>query len=143
MSAWIVSKRHIDVLVNAALQFPAYGSKLRFAIKERKPLPTDHMRGEPWGPTSIRSFREIMREVTRENASDVGALLWAENVKSYDHRYDGRYKEDHPTEAYVFKQISSRLEPLVVLRALASYEYQSCEHPGWTSSAAYSFCQSL
>src|SRR5581483_9476890 len=142
MSAWLVSKRHVDVLVSAALQFPQHGSKLRFRIRDVPTKPSDYAKGEPWGPTAIKTFNERMTEVTRTNASDVGQMLWTENHKSLRHRYTDA-DESWPAEQYDFAEIHGRLDPVVVLKAIDCYEYQSCEHPEWEESAAYSLCDAL
>ena len=36
-----------------------------------------------------------------------------------------------------------QVSPVVILSAIACYEYQSCEHPGWATSEAHDFCHAL
>jgi hypothetical protein len=62
----------------------------------------------------------------------VGQVLWAENYKSVNYRYD----EDTPVPDYSFTGTEKPLDPVAVLTAAHSYAYQSCEHPGWESSLA-------
>jgi hypothetical protein len=103
VSAWIVSKDHIDAIVTADL-------------------------GDP--------YREA-----RDPAS-IGRMLWAENVRSVSYRYEGRYDVDNPdVAAYEFERWG--LPPVVVLKALDCYEYQSCETPGWKRSPSFEFCDRL
>jgi len=44
---------------------------------------------------------------------------------------------------YLFHPLPGTPDPLVVLKAIACLEYQSCEHPGWLDSEARVFCQAL
>ena len=95
MSAWIVSKQHIDLLVAAS--------------------------------------KEVVPDV-------LGQMLWDENHKSVNYRYT----ETKPTPSYTFTARPNKvINPVVVLKQLACYEYQSCEHAGWEDSKAYKFCQML
>lgn len=117
MSAFIVSKRHIDLLLTAGL---AYGKQ--YALR--------------WRVDGMRDCREL----TPETASAVGVMLWAENYKSVNHRYD---EKDIESELYEFKPYRAKVEPVAVLKAVRCFEYQSCEHPEWEESEAFSFCEAL
>jgi hypothetical protein len=67
-------------------------------------------------------------------------MLWAENRRSVNHRY----AEQEWEEPYVFTELRHHsIDPVMVLKAVACYEYQSCETPGWEKSEAHAFCQSL
>ncbi|HEX9337733.1 MAG TPA: hypothetical protein VF892_17690 [Pseudonocardiaceae bacterium] len=77
--------------------------------------------------------------ITAVDATQTGVLLWQENHHSVNHRYGEHtrppdYHADLTTDA---------LHPIAVLRVLACYEYQSCEHPGWPRGDAYRWCQRL
>lgn len=98
MSAWIVSKRHIDALVTAAIRHRILGCK---------------------------------------NPSALGAMLWETNHESVSYRYDR--KEIAPR--YTYEDNYQR--PWIVLKAIACYEYQACEHPGWDDSEARKLCEQL
>ncbi len=39
--------------------------------------------------------------------------------------------------------LTREVDPVQVLKALECYEHQSCEHPGWESSSARAWCDSL
>lgn len=109
MSAFVVSKTHIDVIVGAAVKLGA----------------TD--------PTSI------------------GAMLWAENFKSVNHRYD----EGDPVPEYKYREPPIKVPKSmvdaekvevsapVVFKAIRCLEYQSCEHDGWKTSDAKQTCADL
>ncbi|MDE1821196.1 MAG: hypothetical protein KGJ23_07825 [Euryarchaeota archaeon] len=176
MSAYVVSKAHIDFLVQAGLDLAervAGGvSPLRWYVTEPK-LSTDYKRGQPWGPTAQAHARSRERELTLETADRVGEMLFKENEKSFDHCYDGRYKEDLEREPYKFERreefigaiwrvdptqngrvlpkagdegwrySKTKLTPLAVLSALSGYQYQACEHPEWEVSEAHAFCMKL
>lgn len=142
MSAWIVDREHIRALVDAAVH---YG--------------TIDVRGEP--PYSMRAdVAALVAEYQAVGApvpdvpSLVGQILWRENVRSINARYpdtvdkpDGRPGPigDGPGlgEPYVHK---ARRFPLLlgaVGKAVACYEYQTCEHDGWAASSSQAFCHAL
>lgn len=130
MSAFVVDKPHIDALIQAGLS------------------------GNPWCRLSwywdnpTRSAR-----LEYDTADEVGVMLWAENVRSVQGRYpdtieSGEYPgpidfADEDVFAYTFPTNTRTLTPVEALKALACYEYQSCEHEGWKASQAFAFCQSL
>lgn len=139
MSAYIVGKTHIDAMLTAGLHSPwsGYGPLRWFDAEE--PDGDCFAEGEPWGPGSIRWTNEHRQELTRETAGRVGAMLWAENRRSVNHRY----AEDEWEEPYEFHPLAGPPDPLVVLKAISCYEYQSCEHLGWLKSEARRFCEVL
>ena len=54
------------------------------------------------------------------------------------------YGERAGTEpAYCFRRLAGVPDPVVVLKAIACLEYQSCEHPDWPTSRARRFCEEL
>ena len=99
MSAWIVSKAHIDALVTAAFEY-----------------------GLPPG-----------------DASATGYMLWRENHKSVNTRYNQRTR----TPAYIFQRRAVPLTPVEVIKSIHCLDYQSCEHKGWKKSEARKFLQTL
>jgi hypothetical protein len=153
MSAFVVSKQHIDRMVEAGLGSGHY----------------DYLSWYHNGET---------HKLRLENASDVGSMLWAENVESVGFRYSppgreqiygegfespddfqlpGKYKSETVapgvaavevpewSDPYTFPLMRSgrRLTPVEVLKAISCYEYQSCEHPEWEESEAKAFCEAL
>lgn len=67
-------------------------------------------------------------------------MLWAENYASVNYRY---CEKDMAPE-YVHKSDPYRKwDAVAVLKAIACYEYQACEHPGWKTSEARAFCEEL
>lgn len=118
MSAFVVSQKHIEYLVGAAWR---YGSIDR---------------GAP--------------DVVEYTA----AMLDRENRVSVAHRYPTA--EILPGAAEVAAQwaevarttfdvvaVSRRIDPVTLLKQLACYEYQSCEHPQWEASKAHALCQRI
>ncbi len=99
--------------------------------------------------------------------SMLGQLLVNENVTSVLYRYSSSGRtyyygpetaaemEDDTIETlpgpcdryymgpYVFEDPRETITPGEVFALIDCYDYQSCEHPEWTSSEAYSFCRSL
>jgi hypothetical protein len=114
MSAWIVSKAHIDALVHA--------------LGRREMLP-DH-------------------------PDLVGRMLWRENVKSIHARYPDTELNDanYPgpidfkaatVDAYAFTTPPVDWNPSQLLHHIGCYDYQSCEHEEWESSASYALMRDL
>src|ERR1035437_1272028 len=135
MSAWIVSKAHIDALVNAA-------GSVDFQ---------NHSSGMSWWNGDER---HEMTYSDRVRASEVGMMLWATNLESINARYPDTIEDESgcpgPNDfegsvsvaEYRFTPTRD-LEPEVILKAISCYEYQSCEHEGWKTSEAKSFCEAL
>jgi hypothetical protein len=113
MSAFVVSKRHIDAMVTAALD-GRHGMNLTW-----------------FGADGTR------HEVTLATATETGAMLWATNVESVNYRYN----DNEPLLDYSFE--SHDVPPVWVLKAIDCYEYQSCEHDGWKGSDASLFAEAL
>ena len=139
MSAFVVSKDHIDALVTEALR-PQYGSDFSY-------------------------YHDGERHAVRWNTADeLGQMLWAENVASVEHRYPdsdgelpGKYVEESPAPGlavvrlpewvagyrYPLGSVLKSRPAVEVLKLIDCYEYQSCEHPEWAESEARSFCHDL
>lgn len=124
MSAYVVDKAHIDALVKAAL-----GQRQDFRY---------------W-------HNEEHKRVDSNNAEEIGAMLWNENVRSVSYRYPSDSLESLPGRidspwltpyTYSFMRTPYR-EPVAVLKAIDCYEYQSCETPDWEQSEAFAFCRAL
>lgn len=122
MSAFIVSKRHIDVLVEStrlAVGYPHY-----FILH--------------WGKG--QQFPGLIGD----NA--LGRILWAENIKSvaacYPDDPDGNFRAQD-VDAYWAAGAGLHLSPVQALKALDCYEYQSCEHEEWEASEVHDFCRVL
>ena len=104
MSAWLVSKKHIDVLVHAR---------------------------------SISKFWDVPENEMTD--TELGKMLWRENMLSLEARYDDRIDDDL-LEGYSYSE--PKQFPIVnILKAIHCYEYQSCEHEGWKNSAAHNYCK--
>ena len=131
MSAWIVSKEHIDVLLRAGFVYGVKG----------------------WGGHVRWESGEGDRELTKESANEVGRMLWRENVRSIESRYpDTAESGDYPgpvdfdpygVEEYVYTAPGFSPTPGETFKALGCFEYQSCETDDWRDSEAFRFCQSL
>lgn len=133
MSAWIVTKNHIDALITAGLDY-------------QMPLEWDGNSGTPYSQTSCR--------LDARSADKVGRMLWQENLNSIHYRYPDTVEGgNHPgpmdfspteVEAYTYSHFGARRwSPVAVLKAIDCYEYQSCEHPEWETSEAKRFCDAL
>ena len=124
MSAYIVSKAHIDAIVTFAV-----GGKRRVGTVKRIAEDAGHS--------------EFVSSAVY-TPSQIGAALWAENHASVD----CRYSETTPVPAYAFRPTchgsacskpTRLLTPLDIIKLCQSLKYQSCEHPGWEASFASDF----
>jgi hypothetical protein len=122
MSAFIVSKQHIDAIVSAATS--------------------------KWGQFSY--YHDGSRRAFDRNQA--GAMLWEECRKSVAHRYPGDGDGNWPgpsglTQAEIagYRYTEPvKVFPLVASLALIdSYEYQACEHDEWDASEARSLCGAI
>jgi hypothetical protein len=121
MSAFVVSDTHIDALVSAGLAF----------ARPSEPMTWYHA-----GPDGLdRAYR-----LRPDNPTEVGAMLLAANQSSVNLLYGER---GSTKPAYSFRRLSGIPDPVVILKAIACFEYQCCEHPDWAASQARQFCQEL
>ncbi len=123
MSAWMVSRNHIEYMVRAALAHS--------------------------GPSESFSWyfngsRRYLRPSDNDAAADAAQMLWTENFRSYDYRYQDHDNGKSP-EYGRFGRPFGAPEPEAVLtfNAADCYCYQSCEHPGWEESESFAFVQAL
>lgn len=123
MSAFLVSKKHIDFLVSAAYL---------------------------WGRTNLSRYLPCGAEFKDVTCDDVGRLLWRENVRSVAHRYGpGQFDlvpgaSDRAIDTYRHAfDLQAPHQAVKVIKAIQCLEYQSCEHDGWEQSAAHVFCRNL
>jgi hypothetical protein len=117
MSAFVVTKQHIDAMVTAGLPRPGDPGWIRWSD------PVDPQR------THILNL---------DTADRAGSLMWQENRVSVNHRYrDG----DEIDVLYAFELLGHN--PVTVLKLIDCYEYQSNEHPGWERSQAKRLCGQL
>lgn len=100
MSAWIVSKAHIDALV------------------------TGLVRSEIAAPTGL-------------TPDQLGQTLWEENYTSIR----ARYGDEDSAPPYTHTVLD--LPPVVLLKQVHCYDYQSCEHGGWETSEAHAWITAL
>lgn len=134
MSAYVVNRDHIWFLVEAAAGH---------VLNENNP----NAGGLSW---YFNGHRHEIPHSFHQRQAEVGQMLWDENVKSVSHRYpdcDGKELPGPIDCDFQYGQHDSkafaRISAVAVLKACDGYEYQSCEHPGWESSEAHSFLESL
>lgn len=140
MSAWIVSKKHIDYMLTAGLMYVDDGIKWQVPHEHKA---TDFERGQPWGTTAVQTATTHARKLTEETADEVGRMLWKQNYESVHFRYD----EEPVVEAmqpYTYEPVPrEEIDILDAIKLTRSYEYQSCETPDWEHTEAYRFAEAL
>lgn len=123
MSAFIVSKAHIDAIVLTAL----YGSR------------EEQLRRDWYAPT----FGNPGWKVEVGTLNRLGQMLWDECTTSVNYRY-AHHNHPEPFEVYQFDDFTAnRIPAVTALKLIQCYEYQSCEHDGWKDSYAKRFCEQL
>lgn len=133
MSAFLVSHEHIDVLVQACLEGPS------------EPNP----QGLDWDAMDCMLSRLQERRGGLPNR--LGRMLWTENLRSVQARYpDTDLREfcsledpEREIRRYTYFRPGPHRPAVEILKAIDSYEYQSCEHAGWKESATRSLCDWL
>jgi hypothetical protein len=125
MSAFIVDKAHIDALVDCFNRGPRDANAADWA-------------------------NHVGSRFVDQDA--LGRLLWLENLKSVAARYPDDKSGQRPgpcgvtddaIAAYEYAQPARRLTIVEAFKAIACYEYQSCEHRGWEKSDAHTICEQL
>ena len=127
MSAYIVDRAHIDYLICAAMYMETRCQGLKMT----------------WYPAGRR------QELTGENATQVGQMLWDENFRSVKYRYEDMPLDDLGgycgESKYRFggRGAFEKYDPVQVIKACNCLDYQSCEHPEWKASEAHAFINAL
>jgi hypothetical protein len=111
MSAFLVSKKHIDALVYAR------------------------------GLNQHRGGR-----IDELPDNDLGRMLWRENMASLLTKYNTPIDEAE-LESYHYNPVGvgARFgqDKIGLIKAIHCYQYQACEHDGWTGSKAALYCEAL
>lgn len=152
MSAYIVDRKAIDLLVYAALNAdPSYHGndrKLSWWNVDEK--------GGYLGWHAVHENAEYMLGAGSRayvTPSAAGEMLVSENARSIEYRYPDTARDrgdmPGPIDAYYMgpyvytEPKGETLTPGKVFTLIDELDYQSCEHDGWTTSEAYAFLRSL
>ena len=73
------------------------------------------------------------RREVRGDEKRIASVLYAENVRSVN----SRYQEADPAHGFVFKRVANVLNPIDVIKGCHGYGYQACEAKGWEQSEAF------
>lgn len=164
MSAFIVSKQHIDALVAVAIHGPEDSASQWHefnwsrTVESFQPYPEhcpEYWTDVAWFSLATAGMAELIKSKTEIAADEFGFLLWAENVASVRYRYpndetdelpgayaaDGRLEVSH---GYTYSKPSGRrMTAVEALKAISCLSYQSCEHPAWKESEAFRILEAL
>ncbi|HEY3478495.1 MAG TPA: hypothetical protein VGL02_06290 [Streptomyces sp.] len=88
---------------------------------------------------ALAQYKVVAADLGAGGFRALGQTLWQENHASVNYRYG----ENTETPRYQLRTTEATLDPIVVLKALRCFNYQSCEHPGWTASTACQLMESL
>jgi hypothetical protein len=144
MSAYMHDPAHIDTLVHAALRFSSSG----LTWQSGPNLSLDWQRLKAYDYDAATRIGKIL---LRENAE---SMAYRYNMKDLDNDADGGTRSieylGYLALADEYKySINDNGKPwrvlpaVAILKAIDSYEYQSCEHPEWKESEARHFCDAL
>ena len=129
MSAFVVSETHIDYMIRAALRLHYNHSPMS------------------WIWNADRATGNYERETLPrgDHAAElrVGQMLWDTNRESVNYRYDDATEGPEYTGRPAASMQALEIESVQALKAIACYEYQSCEHDEWEGSEARAFCVAL
>jgi hypothetical protein len=134
MSAFICGPEHIGAMVAVALEGPSDGPNRHT---------WNHYGGLAWYHQDTRY--ELDRNPTPEDIATVGRMLFLENVRSVNYRYEDnyRYQEEDAREYAPPPKPTLRPTRVEAFKIIACYEYQACETPDWEQSQAHAFCRAL
>lgn len=132
MSAFMVGKIHIDLLVDCAFKGPR-----------------DHR-----GPQGYPLYRPYWkgRLLTDISENDLGDAFIKENLSSIHYRYPDTFAKLENTpgpinnywlQPYELTRPKHALTVVEAFKALNCYEYQACEHPEWEESDIAQFCKAF
>ncbi len=150
MSAFIVSRHHIDALVAVALFGPT-GVPISPHTAWH---PVSWFDTEPPPGAGMTWCQEHRHTAELQDAHRIGEMLVLENVRSVNHRYPDTGTLPGPNDELA-EWATAYDTPLTALRRgrrptavealklVDCYEYQSCEHDGWRTSQARRFCDAL
>lgn len=169
MSAYVVDKREIDLLVRAALHAHPAGQPgtTREMSWWRVDETGDYAGWRELDPNAEHRTDDDYKAFY--TPSQLGQILVSENVRSVAYRYSepGRAVYYGPEAAagmddldadqgelpgpcdayymapYVYADPGRDLTPGEVFEAIDCLDYQSCEHDGWRKSEAFAFLTSL
>jgi hypothetical protein len=113
-SAWLVSKAHIDLLVQA--RYDDEGEVSHYVDTWRE-----------------QNDNEVGQALWDENMKSL--------VARYGDRASEMFK--FPKTKYHFTKPHGAMDPMAILKQVHAYAYQACEHDGWGASKAKKYCDEL
>jgi hypothetical protein len=92
-----------------------------------------------------------LRASDYETQAEAATMLLMENISSVGYRYNqsssaglpGPHAIDIITARDITRTSWRSFDPVQVIKACDCYSYQACEHPGWKTSRAKAFIDSL
>lgn len=135
MSAFLVSRAHVDVLVRLAISGAADAEPAARRLDFPARVKDESGRWRRVAPVDDLQHADLI------DPSEVGRILWAENAASVEHRYNE--PAGNPDEEYVYTDPGFAPTSAEAAKALVCIEFQSCEHPGWAGSTAFGIVQVL
>jgi hypothetical protein len=147
MSAFMVSKDHIDALVMLSIHGPSESAARWTGINWAKDDPrSTHWSDQVWHEPATAGLPELRKSDNQLTADEIGRMLWDANAESLTTRYSDA--SDMLPDDYFFGyeyDRPHRKAPTAAegLKLIACFGYQACEFDGWEDSEAFRFCESL
>jgi hypothetical protein len=163
VSAFIVSKSHIDALVSVIAYGPKdsqrhdwRGISWSRPCEPYAPSPEypQYVTDTKWMSLATGGLAELRKNDQEITGDELGFILWAENVASVHYRYPGEdidtlpgtYTEQGQNEAsqgYTFSRLGKLPTTIEAFKLISCLDYQSCEHPEWRESEAFRILEAL
>ena len=93
---------------------------------------------------AVSYFRQ-KRMIDTKNIVDIAKVLWKENHKSINYRYNERTRtpiiKEKPVDYY--DNLLVHYSKMDIYKLAQSYDYQSCEHDGYEKSKAKGIINSI
>lgn len=143
MSAFMVAKLHIDLLVQVAVEGPPGAHPSSWHPFHYYAVPSCELRGY-----DLDLRQQANRVVDLAGADTLGQMLAAENTRSVRERYDDADARslipDWADSGYCYTPPHGRRPNVIeLLKAINCYEYQTCETDDWADTEAAQFCNTL
>lgn len=85
------------------------------------------------GSNAVSYYWAGKRREVRNDERRVASVLFAENVRSVN----SRYQEADPAHGFAFQRVVNVLNPIDVIKGCHGYSHQACEAEGWEESEAF------
>jgi hypothetical protein len=91
------------------------------------------------GSNAVSYYWEGRRREVRNDEKRIASVLYAQNVRSVNHRYN----ESDAAHGFKFQYVSNVLNPIDVIKGCHGYGYQACETDDWQQTEAHAIIEGI